>query len=549
MSIIEKGGLVPEHKKIVFLGDSITDDGRYIAHIDYYLKKHLPDHIIELINLGLNSETASGLSEPDHPFPRPCIFDRIDRALEMTKPDWVVVCYGINDGIYYPYSEERMAAYQHGILNLIKKIKARGAKVIVMTPPILDVVSFGGPLLDENAEKFSWAQAYRNYNDVMKQYADWVMTDLRGVADRVVNIYGAMTAEYSAKRKDDPDLKMGDGIHPDLWGHWVIAKCLLGELFRLYPEYEPAYIKEETPAFGLVLKRHRLMSASWKEGVGHPHPDKAKNALPLDEAKAAAAELDKEIRKAIINEENDDRVEDWNGCVCRRFYYNGRVCTYIEPKQFAPGRPWVWRTEFLHAFESVDVELVRRGWALCYYRVSNLYGCPESVELMKGFHDEMVKRFGLSKTAVPFGFSRGGLYAVNYAAAYPQDVEAVYIDAPVLDLKSWPGGMGSGNSSPYELIDCMDVYGLDETGFRQFSQNPLDKAAVLAKAGIPIALVTGDADMSVPYDENGKLFDEKYRQAGGKILTIVKPGCAHHPHSLEDPAPVVDFLLKETGRN
>ncbi len=548
MSILKKGGMVPNHLRILFLGDSITDDGRYIAHIDYYIKKHLPNHSVELINLGLNSETASGLSEPDHPFPRPCIFDRIDRALEMAKPDWVTVCYGINDGIYYPYSEERMGAYQKGILNLIGKIKACGAKAIVMTPPILDTVSFGGPMLDENAEKFSWAQAYRGYNDVMKKYADWVLSDLRGVADRVVNIYGPMTAEYAAKRKNDPALKLGDGIHPDLWGHWIMARCLLGELFRLYPEYEPGYLKEETPAFGLVLKRHRLLSSAWKEAVGHSHRDKAKDALPLDEAKAAAAELDNEILKTIVNEENDDRVDDWNGCVCRRFYCNGRVCTYIEPKEFAPGRPWVWRTEFLHAFETVDVELVRRGWALCYYRVSNLFGCPESVELMKIFHDEMVSRFGLSKTTVPFGFSRGGLYAVNYAAAYPKDVEALYIDAPVLDIRSWPGGLGIGDGSPFEFKDCLDVYGLNETSVRQYKENPLDKAEALAKAGIPVALVAGDADTTVPYTENGKLFDEKYRRAGGKILTIVKPGCGHHPHSLEDPTPVVEFLLEATGR-
>ena len=34
------------------------------------------------------------------------------------------------------------------------------------------------------------------------------------------------------------------------------------------------------------------------------------------------------------------------------------------------------------------------------------------------------------------------------------------------------------------------------------------------------------------------------KRAGGKIEVILKPGGKHHPHSLKDPAPIVDFLLK-----
>jgi len=117
-----------------------------------------------------------------------------------------------------------------------------------------------------------------------------------------------------------------------------------------------------------------------------------------------------------------------------------------------------------------------------------------------------------------------------------------------LNIRSWPAGLGIGDGSPFEYKDCLDVYGLNETSIKQFAENPLDKVEKLAKAGIPVALVAGDADTTVPYAENGKLFDQKYRRFGGKILTIVKPGCGHHPHSVEDPTPVVEFLLEATGR-
>ena len=56
---------------IIFLGDSITQGGTYIAYLQTYLWELYPDSNYNLINLGLGSETASGLSEDDHPFPRP----------------------------------------------------------------------------------------------------------------------------------------------------------------------------------------------------------------------------------------------------------------------------------------------------------------------------------------------------------------------------------------------------------------------------------------------------------------------------------------------
>ena len=31
---------------------------------------------------------------------------------------------------------------------------------------------------------------------------------------------------------------------------------------------------------------------------------------------------------------------------------------------------------------------------------------------------------------------------------------------------------------------------------------------------------------------------------GGLVEIILKPGCDHHPHSLEEPEPVVDFIVR-----
>ena len=36
-----------------------------------------------------------------------------------------------------------------------------------------------------------------------------------------------------------------------------------------------------------------------------------------------------------------------------------------------------------------------------------------------------------------------------------------------------------------------------------------------------------------------------YQQHGGRISVMIKEGAGHHPHSLRDPKPVVDFILRQ----
>src|SRR5262245_7519055 len=120
-------------QRIVFLGDSITNAGMFTQYLDAYLVTRFPEETFDLINLGLPSETVTGLSEPEHPWPRPDLHERLERVLAKTKPDLVVVCYGMNDGIYYPFSAERFEKYQQSIRWVIEQVKRSGAKVVLMT--------------------------------------------------------------------------------------------------------------------------------------------------------------------------------------------------------------------------------------------------------------------------------------------------------------------------------------------------------------------------------------------------------------------------------
>jgi lysophospholipase L1-like esterase len=292
---------IPDRLTVLFLGDSITDNGTYIAYMDAYFRQHLPEKELQFINLGVSSETASGLSEPGHPFPRPCVHDRLGNALRETKPDWVLIGYGMNDGIYHPFSEDRFAAYRKGVLDAIGQVKHVGAKAIVMTPPPFDADSFGpnGALRSAGATSYDYANPYADYDDVLRHYSRWILS-LGDIADGVVDIRTPLARYTEHRKKEEPGYKSGDGIHPNASGHWILARQLLQSLFGATPERTPEYVERPRAAgfFTLVLERHRLLSAAWKEHVGHTSPNKAA-ALPLAEALAQAREIELRIRQRL----------------------------------------------------------------------------------------------------------------------------------------------------------------------------------------------------------------------------------------------------------
>ena len=125
-----------------------------------------------------------------------------------------------------------------------------------------------------------------------------------------------------------------------------------------------------------------------------------------------------------------------------------------------------------------------------------------------------------------------------------KSVQAIYADAPVLDFKSWPGGFGDGSGSANDWQACLQAYSLTEEEALAYEGNPLDNLGPLAEENVPLLHVVGDADVVVPVAENTAILEERYNDLNGHVEVIHKPGIGHHPHSLEDPAPIVEFILR-----
>jgi lysophospholipase L1-like esterase len=283
-------------RRILFLGDSITAAGGFVNMIEVQLRLHGVEPMPELVNAGLPSETCTGLSEPNHPFPRPDVHERLDRALAAVKPDVVVACYGMNDGIYYPFSEERFQKYQEGINRLIEKVHASGAKLILMTPPPFDAMPLkaAGKLLPDGKEKYAWFAVYQNYDQVIQKYGQWLL-EQKDRTEMVVDLYTPSMDFWKLQRKKDPNFTVApDGVHCNSTGHRTIAEAVL-EAWGV-----ESWVPISDEMLQLANQKGTVLHDSWLSRIGHKRPGTAEG-LPLEKAVERAAEIDKRLLPMIDN--------------------------------------------------------------------------------------------------------------------------------------------------------------------------------------------------------------------------------------------------------
>jgi arylsulfatase A-like enzyme/lysophospholipase L1-like esterase len=290
-------------KRVVFLGDSITYGGEWVEFVETWLRLKFPAAEVEFLNLGLPSETVSGLSEPGHAggsFPRPGVHERLGRVLEKAKPDLIVACYGMNDGIYYPYGDGRAKAFQDGIRRLRERAAHEGIRVVHITPPVFDPLPLGGHTLP--AGRDAYPQPFEGYNDVLDRYSAWLLSQ-RASGWEVVDAHGPMNRFLADHRRTDPKfLLAGDGVHANTQGHWLIAREVLRQLGapdELVSADSPEALVKSHPQAGGVLKlvqqRQRTQKDAWLTYVGHIRPG-MNQGKPLEEANREAAEVTAKLR-------------------------------------------------------------------------------------------------------------------------------------------------------------------------------------------------------------------------------------------------------------
>lgn len=266
---------------------------------------------------------------------------------------------------------------------------------------------------------------------------------------------------------------------------------------------------------------------------------------------AAAAEANTAALAQPAIDWQPSKTNTWKTFTRYHFTVDGCPCWVALPPHPRPGNPWVWCLEFPEAFDTRTgvAKLVADGFYYIHMSVGNTFGSPAALARLDAFYRHVTAK-GLSPKGTLVGVSRGGLYAYRFAARNPERVVCIYGDAPVCDFKSWPGGKGKGKGSKGDWASLIKNYGFkDEAEALAYRENPVDLLEPLAKAGIPLIHVVGDVDDVVPAAENTAVIEQRYQALGGTVHVFHKPTVGHHPHGLDDPAPVVELIEKYTARS
>ena len=235
----------------------------------------------------------------------------------------------------------------------------------------------------------------------------------------------------------------------------------------------------------------------------------------------------------------------WNGFECEDFIFDGKNAKIIYPGCETPQKTLILKTEYFNAFPEAEIELLKLGYYLCFVENGSRWGYESDIDRKADFIGFVANKLGTQAKCVPVGMSCGGLIAVRFAAKYPHLVSCLYLDAPVMNYMSYPCGFGISKRCDDDFPEIFEVLGLSGMSeLISYRKMPADMIPVLAENKIPVILVSGDSDTIVPYCENGILLEKYYSERSLPVEVHIKKGGDHHPHCLDDPKPIVDFILK-----
>ncbi len=246
-----------------------------------------------------------------------------------------------------------------------------------------------------------------------------------------------------------------------------------------------------------------------------------------------------------IAEENLE-VENYKGHKLYRFDFSGSQGIIVEPANPLPGKPYLWKAFYFGAFPKFDIAMLDAGYYLVFVKSPTLFPVPETMKLWDKFYKLITEKYDFPDKAVLFGLSRGGMFLYSWAIHNPEKVACIYADNPACDYKS----VYYQDHMMDKFKNLVKEYGFasEEEALNDTKFNPIDNLAPLAKAGVPLIHAAAVDDQIVPYEKNTAELERRYLELGGPIKVIAHPG-KHHPHGLEDPTPIMEFVNKSCNIN
>lgn len=196
--------LIKSGDRMVFLGDSITEQRVYTRYVMNYFALRYPENDVVFRNAGWVSDTAVGGTK------------RLQRDVLDLKPSVVSICYGMNDAGVTAYDQKIYDRYINGITELIDTLQQNKIKVALITVGCVDE---------------SKAARLKGYNDTLGRFAKQLCEFAKQRNVPCYNIHEPMLHVLNAGKAGNADfVMMNDGVHPQSNGHMVMAYGLIKSL-------------------------------------------------------------------------------------------------------------------------------------------------------------------------------------------------------------------------------------------------------------------------------------------------------------------------------
>ena len=220
---------VRDGDRVVFLGDSITEQKLYTTYIEAYALTRHPNWKLTFRNVGWGGDTAwlrqrahpdeGRLFAADETAQQKMVEDSVGRGLGRDvlplNPTVVTVKFGMNDHSYQKFREDIFRAYVRSQAQIAKVLQAKGARVAFLTSQPIEEKR---PDNDQDVRN----QSLRKFSDGLKEVAA-----KQGAT--FVDQFDPYMAILLRERAGNPPGMVGggDAVHPGPIGHTVMAWAVL----------------------------------------------------------------------------------------------------------------------------------------------------------------------------------------------------------------------------------------------------------------------------------------------------------------------------------
>lgn len=202
--------------RVVFYGDSITDQRLYTTFVETYVVTRFPKLDATFIHSGWGGDRVSGGKTSGD------IDTRLSRDVYAYKPTVMTIMLGMNDGRYRAFDQELFDTYRNGLASIVDKARRElpGLRLTLIRPSPYDEVTRGPS-----------DRAPSGYNDVMIRFGEAVKTIAEANRQTVVDFNAPITEMLTKAKAANAALAekiIPDRVHPQAAGHLIMASQLLG---------------------------------------------------------------------------------------------------------------------------------------------------------------------------------------------------------------------------------------------------------------------------------------------------------------------------------